>query len=212
MVLEPGHRAALRTLLNRCPGRRPGARHGGAEPPEGDEERPGTVGTSAMAPRRTTTTRARASPTTSRGARLTCLTGLGSTLGSTVRRHSRCTAAGGAAPGVGDRPGSAVTAVVATVLVLVAFGALGDRHRVASPPPIVATQDEIADYAVADRVAASARPSLVTVRRQEPTARSPWGSGVAIRSNRADDQRPSVGGATSLDVVTDDGQALSVKV
>ena len=59
---------------------------------------------------------------------------------------------------------SAVAAVLATVLVLVAFGALGGRHRSPLPPPVVTNPGDVVDYAVAERVGAVVAPSVVTVK------------------------------------------------
>ena len=42
--------------------------------------------------------------------------------------------------------------MIATVLVLVAFGALGGRHRSPLPPPVVTSPGDVVDYAVAERV------------------------------------------------------------
>ncbi len=67
--------------------------------------------------------------------------------------------------------GSAVAAVLATVLVLVAFGALGGRHRSPIPPPVVTNPGDVVDYAVAERVGtAVAAERGHGPRRARPTA------------------------------------------
>ena len=79
------------------------------------------------------------------------------------------------APRVGDRHRRRRSpAVLATVLVLVAFGALGGRHRSPLPPPVVTNPGDVVDYAVAERVGAAVAPSVVTVRagRRRPPSRS----------------------------------------
>jgi putative serine protease PepD len=106
---------------------------------------------------------------------------------------------------------SALTGVVATVLVLVAFGALGGRHRAAVPPPVVTTPHDIVDYTVAARVAAAVAPSVVTVRTGGD-GQPPAGSGVVIRSNRVMTDAHLLAGATKVDVVTQKGDTISAKV
>ena len=64
--------------------------------------------------------------------------------------------------------GSAVAAVLATILVLVAFGALGGRNRSPLPPPVVTNPGDVVDYAVAERVGTAVAPSVVTVRAARP--------------------------------------------
>ena len=85
--------------------------------------------------------------------------------------------------------GSAVAAVLATVLVLVAFGALGGRHRSPLPPPVVTNPGDVVDYAVAERVGTAVAPSVVTVRVGRRDATKPVGSGVVLTSDRVDHRR-----------------------
>ena len=47
---------------------------------------------------------------------------------------------------------SAIAGVVATILILVVFGAIGGRNRSPIRPPVVSTPDEVLDYGVAGRV------------------------------------------------------------
>ena len=94
--------------------------------------------------------------------------------------------------------GSAVAAIVATVLVLVAFGALGGRHRSAIPPPVVTNPTDVVDYTVAEQVAAVGRPE----RRHRPHRGDPHqavGSGVVIRPDRVITTAHLLSGATRIE-------------
>ncbi|MFI5046396.1 MAG: hypothetical protein ACHQIG_04980, partial [Acidimicrobiia bacterium] len=81
---------------------------------------------------------------------------------------------------------SAGAAVVVTVLVLVAFGALGGRQRSPILPPVVTAPNSPIDYAVAQRVATSAGPSVVTVSTDQmgPDGKAVQGSGVILHTDR----------------------------
>jgi len=107
--------------------------------------------------------------------------------------------------------GSAVAAVIATVLVLVAFGALGGRHRSPLPPPVVTHPDDPIDYSVAERVATVVAPSVVVVRAGGSTTK-PVGSGIVVRSDRIVTTAHDLSGATNVDVVTRTGAVLPAKV
>jgi S1-C subfamily serine protease len=108
---------------------------------------------------------------------------------------------------------SATVAVVVTMLVLVAFGALGGRHRSPVPPPVVTSPNEVIDYAVAQRVGVAVSPSVVTVRVYTDTdAEHPAGSGIVIRSDRVITDAHLLIGATKVDIVTQNGQTVSAKV
>jgi putative serine protease PepD len=106
---------------------------------------------------------------------------------------------------------SALAAVIATVLVLVAFGALGGRHRSPLPPPVVTTPSDIVDYAVAERVGTVVAPSVVTVRVGGDTLR-PVGSGVVLKSDRIVTTAHLLAGADRIEVVTNTGDELAAKV
>ena len=73
---------------------------------------------------------------------------------------------------------------IATVLVLVAFGALGGRHRSPTPPPVVTDARDVVDYSVAERVGATVAPSVVTVPAPAATPPGSVGSGVVLKSDR----------------------------
>src|SRR4051812_7095028 len=107
--------------------------------------------------------------------------------------------------------GSGVAATVATVLILVAFGALGGRHRAAIPPPVVSSPNDVIDYSVARRVGAVIAPGVVTVRTGGDTPK-PVGSGVVVQSDRVMTAAHLLNGATRVDVVTQTGATLNAKV
>src|SRR5207249_845606 len=107
--------------------------------------------------------------------------------------------------------GSAVAAVIATVLVLVAFGALGGRHRSPLPPPVVTNPGDVIDYSVAERVGAVVAPSIVTVRTGGDTT-APVGSGVVIKSDRVITAAHLLNGATKVEVSTSAGQTPTANV
>ena len=107
--------------------------------------------------------------------------------------------------------GSAVAAIIATVLVLVAFGALGGRNRSPLPPPVVSSPYDVIDYAVAKRVGAVIAPSVVTVRTGGETPKA-VGSGVVLQSDRVMTAAHLLAGATKVEIVTPMGQQLDAKV
>ena len=107
--------------------------------------------------------------------------------------------------------GSAVAAVLATVLVLVAFGALGGRHRSPLPPPVVTNAGDVIDYAVAERVGAVVAPSVVTVKVGGETTK-PVGSGVVLKSDRVITAAHLLTGATDVEVSTTTGDNLKARV
>jgi putative serine protease PepD len=108
---------------------------------------------------------------------------------------------------------SAAVAVVATVLVLVAFGVLGERTRSSLPPPIPTDQNTTVDYATAARVAQAVEPGIVTV-----TAHAANGdplqlaSGVAVKSNRVLTSAHLLTGAASITIATNDRHTYTAKV
>jgi S1-C subfamily serine protease len=108
--------------------------------------------------------------------------------------------------------GSAVSAVLATILVLVAFGALGGRHRSPIPPPVVTSPGDVIDYAVAERVGTAVAASVVMVRVHSPDGTRPAGSGVAVASDRIVTAAHNLGGATDVVVVTNYGSEIAAKV
>jgi len=107
--------------------------------------------------------------------------------------------------------GSAVAAVIATVLVLVAFGALGGRHRSPTPPSVVTNATDVVDYSVAERIGAAVAPSVVTVRAGGDTTRA-VGSGVVLKSDRIMTAAHLLTGATKVEVSTPTGQVLPARV
>lgn len=108
--------------------------------------------------------------------------------------------------------GSAVAAVLATVLVLVAFGALGGRHRSPIPPPVVTNPGDVVDYAVAERVGAAVAASVVMVRARTPDGTRAVGSGVVMSSDRVVTAAHNLTGVSDVVVVTNSGNELDAKV
>jgi S1-C subfamily serine protease len=108
--------------------------------------------------------------------------------------------------------GSAVAAVLATVLVLVAFGALGGRNRSPLTPPIVTSPGDVVDYAVAEQVGNAVASSVVQVRLRTPGGTRRVGSGVVVSSDRVITAAHNLGNATDVVVVTNVGNALDAKV
>jgi S1-C subfamily serine protease len=108
--------------------------------------------------------------------------------------------------------GSAVAAIVATVLVLVAFGALGGRERSPLPPPIVTSPTDVVDYGMAKRIGEVVAPSVVTVRAGNGTTTRAVGSGVVLTSDRIVTAAHNLNGATQVSVVTNFGDELAARV
>lgn len=108
--------------------------------------------------------------------------------------------------------GSAVAAVLATVLVLVAFGALGGRDRSPIPPPVVTNPGDVVDYAVAERVGTAVAASVVMVRARTPDGTRPVGSGVVMTSDRVVTAAHNLTGVSDVVVVTNSGNELDAKV
>jgi S1-C subfamily serine protease len=111
--------------------------------------------------------------------------------------------------------GAAVAAVAATVLVLVAFGALGGRHRAPLPPPVVTQPNDVIDYAVAERVGNAIAPTVVLVRAGTGSTTRAVGSGVVVSSDRVVTTAHNLTGATDateMSVVTDTGDELEAKL
>lgn len=116
---------------------------------------------------------------------------------------------------------SALAGVAATILLLVAFGAIGGRERSPIPPPVVTNPNSPVDYAVAQRVAGSAALSVVTVATDRPSANGTsgadgddgtQGSGVVLRTGRVLTSEHLVRGATQVEVSTKDGRRITAQV
>ena len=109
---------------------------------------------------------------------------------------------------------SAGAGVLVTVLVLVAFGALGGRERSVVPPPVVTVPNSPIDYAVAQRVATSAGPSVVTVTTDQlgPDGKAVQGSGVILHTDRVVTSAHFVTGASKVEVSTKDGDTFTAQV
>lgn len=122
---------------------------------------------------------------------------------------------------------SGLVGVAATILLLVAFGALGDRNRSAVPPPVVTAPNSPIDYSLGRQVAAQAAPVIVTVTINPPAtttggagasqavaAQTPstQGSGVVLRTNRVVTSAHLVDGASTVKVSTSDGSVYDAQV
>jgi S1-C subfamily serine protease len=108
--------------------------------------------------------------------------------------------------------GSALAAVAATILVLVAFGAIGGRHRSAIPPPVVTSPGDVIDYAVAERVGTAVAASVVTVRAKTADGSRSVGSGVVLTSDRVVTAAHNLAGVGEVLVVTNSGDSYAAKV
>jgi serine protease Do len=111
---------------------------------------------------------------------------------------------------------SAGAGVLVTVLVLVGFGALGGRDRSPILPPVVTSPNSPIDYGVAQRVAASAGSSIVTVSADSTTPDGrptrTQGSGVVLRTDRVMTSAHLVNGATKVEVSTKQGDTFTATV
>src|SRR3954462_8788303 len=108
--------------------------------------------------------------------------------------------------------GSAVAAVLGTILVLVAFGALGGRHRPPNPPRVVTNPGDVVDYAVAERVGTAVAASVVMVRARSGESSRPVGSGVVVTSDQVITAAHNLNGVGDVVVVTTSGRQLDAKV
>lgn len=103
---------------------------------------------------------------------------------------------------------SAVAGVIATLLILVAFGVLGDRERSAIPPPVVTNPNSPIDYSIARQVSDSAALSVVTVSTNAPAQ----GSGIVLQTDRVVTSAHLLRGATAVEVSTKDGRELDARL
>jgi putative serine protease PepD len=108
---------------------------------------------------------------------------------------------------------SAIAAVLATVLILSAFGAIGGRHRSPIRPPAPTTPDEALDYGYAVRVYESMGPSVVTVSVKVGDTTTNV-SGVAVTGDRVLTSAHAVGSANAvITIVTQpEGRSFTAKL
>jgi putative serine protease PepD len=106
---------------------------------------------------------------------------------------------------------SAAVGIAATLLVLVAFGALGERTRSPLPPPVFTGPSAPVDVGVAARVSQFVMPTVVTIRATGP-AGTAVASGVAVSSNRVLTSAHVVAGAATIMVDTRFGSEYPGKV
>jgi S1-C subfamily serine protease len=100
---------------------------------------------------------------------------------------------------------SAGAGAAAAVLVLLAFGVLGERNRSPIPPAAIIPKDAAIDYQRAAQVNLAAGPSIVTVRATAGDITT-VGSGVAVSSNRVLTTAHLLIGAGTIMVFTSDGR------
>jgi putative serine protease PepD len=106
---------------------------------------------------------------------------------------------------------SAGVGVAVTLLVLVAFGAFGERNRASIPPPVLTNPKAVVDYGVAVRVSEEVSPSVVTLQTTGDQTVA-LGSAVAVRSDRVLTSAHLLFGATALSILTADGRAVGAKL
>jgi S1-C subfamily serine protease len=107
---------------------------------------------------------------------------------------------------------SAAVGVAATLLLLVAFGGLGDRNRSPLPPPAIIPPNAVVDYTVATRVLEAGAPSVVTVRAIAGDTTNTVGSGVAVSSNRVLTSLHLLIGAGSVVIITSEDRTYPAKI
>jgi putative serine protease PepD len=106
---------------------------------------------------------------------------------------------------------SAIAGIVVTVLVLVAFGAIGGRHRTTFLPPVISNAPPPFDANRVEIVADQVSPSIVTVKATNGDTTT-VGSGVAFSSTDVMTSAHIVAGATSVVITTRDGRTITTKV
>jgi S1-C subfamily serine protease len=106
---------------------------------------------------------------------------------------------------------SAGVGIAVTLLVLVAFGAFGERNRATIPPPVLTNPKSVVDYGVAVRVSDEVSPSIVTVQAtgDETVA---LGSAVAVRNDRVLTSAHLLFGAAALSILTADDRTVDAKL
>jgi len=98
--------------------------------------------------------------------------------------------------------------VAATLLVLVAFGAIGGRNPRTAAPPVVTNPGDRNDAGRAVEIAQQALPSIVQVHTTVGEG-SVDGSGVAVANNRVLTSAHLLVGATAITVLTADGKTFT---
>jgi S1-C subfamily serine protease len=106
---------------------------------------------------------------------------------------------------------SAAVGIAITLLVLVAFGAFGERNRATIPPPVLTNKSSVVDYGVAARVSEDVSPSIVTVQSTGSDT-VVLGSGVAVRGDRVLTSAHLLFGAAALSILTLDDRTVAAKL
>ncbi len=106
---------------------------------------------------------------------------------------------------------SATVGVAATLLLLVAFGAIGERHRSAITPPVLTNANRAVVYSDAARVYQEVSPSVVALRATTGDTVT-VGSAVAVKSDRVMTSAHLVENAGSIMVETADQRTFTAKL
>ncbi|HXY95092.1 MAG TPA: trypsin-like peptidase domain-containing protein [Acidimicrobiia bacterium] len=106
---------------------------------------------------------------------------------------------------------SALAGITATLLVLVAFGALGERNRAVLPPPVFTNANSSVNYRTALEVNEEVSPSIVTVRAVAGDTTT-YGSGVAVKSDRVITSAHLIVNASTVTLLTRDNRTLGAKI
>jgi S1-C subfamily serine protease len=106
---------------------------------------------------------------------------------------------------------SAAVGVAATLLLLVAFGAIGERHRSPITPPVLTNASRSAVYSDAVRVYEEVSPSIVALRATSGDTTT-LGSAVAVKSDRVMTSAHLVINASSIVVITSDQRTFTAKL
>jgi S1-C subfamily serine protease len=106
---------------------------------------------------------------------------------------------------------SAIAGIAVTVLVLVAFGAIGGRHRTTLLPPVVSDAAPPFDANRVAEIANQVAPSIVTVKASIGDT-TVFASGVAFSSTDVLTSAHVVSGATAVVITTHDGRTITAKI
>jgi S1-C subfamily serine protease len=106
---------------------------------------------------------------------------------------------------------SAAVGVAATFLLLVAFGAIGERHRASITPPVLTNASRAVVYSDAARVYEDVSPSIVALRATSGDNVA-LGSAVAVKSDRVMTSAHLVVNAGSIVVETTDQRTFTAKL
>jgi serine protease Do len=106
---------------------------------------------------------------------------------------------------------SAAVGVAATLLVLVAFGVIGERHRASITPPVLTNANRAVVYSDAVRVYEDVSPSIVALRATSGETVT-TGSAVAVKSDRVMTSAHLIVNAGTIVIETSDERTFNAKV